>query len=125
MGDAELRVSSKTKVPTGRVTFRYQFEPTGKPDIAKGEGSPGNAQLYVNASLVGETTFPHTIPLAIGISGGVAVGRNPGSTITEMYKPPFAFTGTIYSATIDVSGKLMLDTKEQKRADAKVAMARQ
>ncbi len=63
--------------------------------------------------------------MCLGLGSGVAVGRNPGSTISALYQPPFEFTGTIHSVTVDVSGKLLLDSKEQEAALAKVAMARQ
>ena len=36
-----------------------------------------------------------TIPLALGLGSGFAVGRNPGSPMSEMYASPFPFTGTI------------------------------
>jgi arylsulfatase len=125
VGAEELRVTSKTRVPAGRVSLRYEFEPTGKPDIAKGKGAPGKAQLYVNEKLVGEAEFPYTVPLTLGIGGGVAVGRNPSSSVSTLYEPPFAFTGRILSASIDVPGKPLLDAKEHEKAEAKVAMARQ
>ena len=65
------------------------------------------------------------MPLALGIGSGVAIGRNPGSSVSELYGPPFEFTGTINQVTVDVSGKLIDDTEEEKHVRAKVAMARQ
>jgi arylsulfatase len=125
VGAEQFHVESNAAVPEGKVRLRYQFEPTGKPDLAKGKGSPGKAQLYINDTLVGESTLPYTVPLALGLGSGVAIGRNPGSTISALYQPPFEFTGTIHSVTVDVSGKLLLDTKEHEAALARVAMARQ
>jgi len=125
VGAEQFHVESNAVVPDGKVRLRYEFEPTGKPDLAKGKGSPGKAQIYINDKLVGESLLPYTVPLALGLGSGVAVGRNPGSTISALYQPPFEFTGTIHSVTVDVSGKLLLDSKEQEAALAKVAMARQ
>jgi arylsulfatase len=65
------------------------------------------------------------VPLALGIGSGVFVGRNSGSPVSQLYGPPFEFTGTIHQLTVDVSGKLIEDSEEQKHAAAKVAMARQ
>ena len=114
-------VESKEKIPEGRHKFRFEFEVTGKPDVAKGKGAPGKAQLYIDGKLLGESQFPYTIPLVMGLGAGASVGSDPGSPTTPNYKPPFKFTGKIYSAIVDVSGELIKD----KEAEAKIAMARQ
>jgi arylsulfatase len=44
-----------------------------------------------------------------------------GSPVTPEYKPPFEFTGTIDSVTVDVSGELIKDTE----AEMRQIMARQ
>ena len=53
MGADEFHVESRDRLPEGPVELRYEFEPTGQPDLAKGRGAPGRAQLYVNGALVG------------------------------------------------------------------------
>ena len=125
VGAQEFRVASSEPVPEGKSKLRYEFEPTGKPDIAKGKGSPGRAKLYINDKLVGQTDFPFTVPLLLGLGGGLTVGRNPGSPVTELYGPPFAFTGTIFKVTADVSGQMLQDSAEERNANAKRALARQ
>jgi arylsulfatase len=125
VGAQEFRVASSEPVPEGKSKLRYEFEPTGKPDIAKGKGSPGRAQLYINDRLVGQADFPFTVPLIMGLGGGLTVGRNPGSSVSQLYGPPFAFTGTIFKVTVDVSGQMLQDTEEEKKATAKRALARQ
>ena len=50
--------SSSTSRPTttvadGRHELRFEFEPTGKPDLAHGKGTPAHAQLYVDGKLAG------------------------------------------------------------------------
>ena len=69
--------------------------------------------------------LPYTVPLLLGLGSGVVVGRNSGSSVAKLYRPPFEFTGTIYEVTVDVSGKLIADTEEEKHARGKAAMARQ
>ena len=126
VGAEEFHVASRPReVPEGKVALRYEFEPTGKPDVAKGKGSPGKAQLYIDKKLSGETTLPYTVPLALGIGSGVFIGRNSGSPVSTSYRPPFEFTGTIFKVTVDLSGKLIPDTDEERHARAKAAMARQ
>ena len=125
VGAEEFHVASSAEVPEGKVSLRYEFEPTGKPDVAKGKGSPGRAQLYIDKRLVGEMTLPYTVPLALGIGSGVCIGRNSGSPVSTGYRSPFEFTGTLFRVTVDLSGKLMPDTDEERHARAKAAMARQ
>lgn len=114
-------VRSTEDVPTGRHNFRFEFEVTGKPDIAQGKGAPGKAQLYIDDRLVGESDFPYTIPLSTGLGAAIAVGADPGSPTIPDYDPPFDFTGKIFYAVIDVSGELI----EDHEAALKNVMARQ
>jgi hypothetical protein len=44
-----------------------------------------------------------------------------GSPVTPAYKPPFEFTGTIDTVTVDVSGELIKDSE----AEIRQIMARQ
>ncbi len=125
VGAEEFHVESKVETPEGKVKLRFEFEPTGKPDIAKGYGAPGRAQLYIAGALVGQADFPVTIPLALGIGAGLSVGRNPGSSVSRLYKPPFEFTGKIFKVIADVSGRMIQDKDEERKAQAKAMMARQ
>jgi arylsulfatase A-like enzyme len=116
-----LKVGSQEQLPTGRVELRYEFEPTGEADLTNGKGTPGRGQLYVAGRLVAQEDFPVTIPIAMGLGGGVSVGRDDGSPVLPDYDPPFEFTGTIMSVTVDVSGDLLQDSEAEMRA----VMARQ
>ncbi|MFE5563030.1 arylsulfatase [Streptomyces sp. NPDC056544] len=112
-------VSAET-VPEGRHALRFEFEPTGAPDIAHGKGAPGRAQLYIDGRLVGETDMPVTTPITFN-PGGMACGANPGSAVTPDYQAPFRFTGTLHSVTVDLSGDLIVDAESEMR----MHMARQ
>ena len=48
-------------------------------------------------------------------------GANPGSPVAPDYMPPFRFTGTLHTVTVDVSGDLITDTESEMR----VALSRQ
>jgi arylsulfatase len=117
---ANYRVSSKDIVPAGRHELRFEFEPTGPMDLAKGAGTPGRAQLYIDKKLVGEADIPVTIPIAIS-PGGLACGANPGLPVDPEYPTPFRFTGTLHTVTVDLSGDLITDSESEMR----VAMSRQ
>ena len=125
VGAQEFHVESGDAVPEGKSMLRYEFEPTGKPDFANGKGAAGRAQLYIDGKLVGQVDLPVTVPLLIGLGGGLTVGRNPGSPVSQLYGPPFAFTGTIFKVTADVSGQMLHDTEEERQAASKAAMSRQ
>ncbi len=121
VGSQFSHAESKDKIPEGRHKLRFEFELTGKPDIKKGKGAPGKAQLYVDGKLVGEGDVPVTMPLSIGLAGGMVCGADTGSPVWDKYDPPFKFAGTIHSVTVDVSGELIKDHE----AEAKMALARQ
>jgi len=65
--------------------------------------------------------MPVINPIASGLVYGVMVGTDPGSPVTDKYDALFAFSGTLYNVTIDVSGDLIVDEEAEMRA----IMARQ
>ena len=103
----------------GRHALRYEFEPTGEPDIANGKGAPGRGQLYIDGELVAESDFPHTTPLFFELEG-LSCGFDFGAPAAE-YEPPFAFTGTIRQVVVDLSGELIRDDE----AEFQLLMSRQ
>ena len=108
LGLQELKVSSSEDVPEGKVTLRYEFEPTGVPDLRNGKGAPGHGQLYINGELVGNTEFPTTVPITFGIEG-LSCGYDFGEAVSHEYHAPFTFSGTIHKVTVDLSGELIED----------------
>lgn len=121
LGRDMFRLASKDAVPKGKVELRYEFEPTGKPDFAKGKGSPARGQIYINRKLVGDIDMPHTVPNMFGTEG-LTCGCDGGAPVApEEYKGTFPFTGTIERVTLDLSGELIQDSE----AEMKIAMTRQ
>jgi arylsulfatase A-like enzyme len=114
-------LESGVDVPEGRHQLRFEFQVTGKPEIRQGKGAPGRAQLYIDGKLVGQADIPLTMPLSLGLGGGIVCGADTGAAVIPDYKPPFKFTGTIYSVTVDVSGESIEDNEMTLR----VAMAHQ
>jgi hypothetical protein len=113
-------VDSDIVLQPGKHALRFEFEPTGPPDMQHGKGAPGRLQLYVDGTLAGNAEAPVTTPFVLN-PGALTCGANPGSAITDDYASPFKFTGTIHSVTVDVSGKLIEDTE----AELRMHMARQ
>jgi arylsulfatase len=82
LGLEEFTVTSNIDVPEGECTLRYEFEPTGPPDIRNGRGAPGRGQLYINGELVGNSEFPTTVPITFGIEG-LSCGYDFGEAVTH------------------------------------------
>jgi hypothetical protein len=121
VGSSFSHVESNVSVPEGRHKLHFQFEMTGQPDIRTGKGAPGRGQLYIDGQLVGQVDIPLTMPIGLGLGGGIVCGADTGASVTPDYKPPFRFTGTLNGVTVDVSGELIKDEE----AEMRVIMARQ
>jgi arylsulfatase A-like enzyme len=120
VGRGLYKVSTPDPLAPGAHQLRFEFEPTGQPDMAKGHGAPGRLQLYVDGALTAEAEAPVTTPFMLN-PGALTCGANPGSPVTPDYPSPFRFTGTLRTVTVDVSGELITDSESEMRA----AMARQ
>jgi len=115
VGRKLLEVESADVVPPGKHKLRFEFEPTGKPDMQHGKGAPGRLQLYIDGKLVGNADADVTTPFVFN-PGALTCGANPGSPVTPEYEGPFTFTGTLHTVTLDVSGDLIQDPEGELRA---------
>jgi arylsulfatase len=116
VADKRFKVQSNSgKVPEGDHIFSFEFTPTGKPDIPKGKGVPANVKLFVDGKPVGSGDLPVTIPISLGLAAGVCIGSDSGSPVMTDYEAPFAFTGTVKKALIDVSGEAVEDMEAKMR----------
>jgi arylsulfatase len=124
VADQRFKVEAgKAGIPEGDHVFSFEFTPTGKPDVAKGKGAPATVKQLIDGKEAGSGDLPVTIPLSLGIGGGAVVGTDNGSPVmlAEDYKPPFAFTGTVKKALLDVSG----EATEDLEAKVRMYLARQ
>jgi arylsulfatase len=121
LGRDKFWITSDETVPEGEVELRYEFEPTGKPDFARGLGVPATGRIYINRKVVGSIDMPHSVPIIFGTEG-LTCGHDGGDFVAaEEYSTAFPFTGKLDRVTVDLSGELIADTA----ADLKIAMARQ
>jgi arylsulfatase A-like enzyme len=65
VGRALYEVTAEADVPAGEHELRFEFEPTGKPDLPHGKGAPGRLQLYVDGALVANAEAPTTTPFVL------------------------------------------------------------
>ena len=88
VAEQRFKVQSDKPIPDGDHIFSVQFSPTGT-NIPKGKGVPAKITLLVDGTPVGSGDLPVTIPLSIGLAGGICVGRDAGSPVMTDYEIPF------------------------------------
>jgi arylsulfatase A-like enzyme len=118
LGSRTHRIQSEEELPTGPCTLGFSFEKTGPGMLGVG----GIARLYINGEPAGEGEIPRTIPFFAGLAERLQVGRQDGSTTSDDYEAPFAFTGTIRRVIVDVTGH---EPPRDLVQEAEVGMARQ
>ncbi len=88
-----------------------QYQRTG---TVEGSHTPlGDTTLFVDdapvTELAGMQTHPGMFALA---GGGICIGRNPGSAVSQQYRAPFAFSGgAIGQVTVNLSGQPYQDVE--------------
>jgi len=108
-------VKSEEIIPVGHHFLSMEFEPTGKPDFAKGKGTPGIVKLLIDGREIQRGDLPVTSPFRLGQGAAMLVGSDAGSPVTPEYQPPFSFTGTIKRVIVDISGEHVEDYEAQMR----------
>ena len=58
--------------------------------------------MFINDKKAGEGEVPRLIPYAFGLGSGLTCGFTTGSTVSEAYKAPFRFGGTLKSVVVDL-----------------------
>jgi arylsulfatase len=101
MGVKVTTLTSRDKLPTGKVDVRYEF-------TADKPGSPatgGSGKLFVNGKQVGENHLEHTVFARFSSYAGMDIGKDNGDVVSPTYKgkAPFAFTGKIGKVVFDLA----------------------
>jgi hypothetical protein len=111
VGLKKFEVVSSEPVPTGEVSLRYEFEPTGEPRFREGKGSPGRSNSTSTTSWWATWRVPYSTPQLFGVLGLSCGYAAFDSVNPEVYQAPFRFSGEIKQVVIDVSGELLRMTK--------------
>lgn len=92
------QIKSSIKLPHGQVTaqFRYTQE-------AKTYAGGGTGVLLINGKEVGRGHFAHVVPARYSATETFDVGRDTGEAVSESYRAPFPFTGTLDHVTVDIA----------------------
>ncbi len=91
-------INSKSPLPSGKVELRYEFESDGDPLNATGNGT-----LFVNGTKVAEAKI--TKPARGSAYEGLSVGKDIITPVSDSYKAPYEFTGTLHHVTLELKEK--------------------
>jgi arylsulfatase A-like enzyme len=113
MGEEEQKMSSSGAVPLGKHIFGVRYTRGGT--VAGSHTPLGEATLYIDDEGVASRPDIKCHPGTFGLAGAsVSVGRNSGSSVSSVYKAPFAFSGgTIAQVTVDTSGERYEDLERE------------
>ena len=113
-------VDSDDVVPAGRHALRFEFEPTGKPDLARAQAHRDGCSSTSTAPW-SATPKPRSRRRSCSTPGRSPAAPTRAHRSPPTTKAPFTFTGTLHSVTLDVSGELITDPE----AELRFHMARQ
>ena len=101
MGVKVTTLTSKDKLPTGKVDVRYEFTA----DKAGTPGTGGIGKLFVNGKQVAENKLEHTVFARFSSYSGMDIGKDNGEVVSPTYKAkaPFSFTGKIGKVVFDLA----------------------
>jgi arylsulfatase A-like enzyme len=97
LGLKRYDVPAPTKLAAGKNAIRFEFAYDGG-----GAGKGGMGTLLVNGQKTAEARIDQTQCCTFSLDEGADVGRNDGTPVTEDYKVPFVFNGTIDRVTIEL-----------------------
>src|SRR5262252_7478877 len=90
------KVAASERLVPGPAVIRVDFTSDG--GVAKG----GTVALYINDKKVGDGRVDKTVPARFG-NETFDVGMDEGSPVSEAYRSPFAYSGTIKTVTVHLS----------------------
>ncbi len=120
-GVQRFTIAAKEKVAPGRHAVLVDFKYDGG-GIAKG----GTVTISVDDKPVAEGRIERTIPFRMALDETLDIGEDTGTPVSEDYRVPFKFTGTLTRVLIRLGDeKLSADDEAQvRRALAELAAAR-
>lgn len=119
--ETRYRVSSDASVTPGRHVLSAEI----KADRQGQFGGGGKVILRLDEKQIGQGRFEKQIGGYFTANEGFDIGCDTCSPVSDLYESPFAFTGKIVRAMVDISEASFEDLAEQHRAHARLAMAMQ
>ena len=122
VGSEFYHVESNIAVPGGtpQAALRVRGDRQAGHQV-RARGRRAAPSFTSTANLSDRVTFLSRCHSPLGLPAASSAAPTAGSPVWDKYKPPFKFTGTLYSATVDVSGELIKDDE----ATLRMHLARQ
>lgn len=95
LGTARYTVESRTIIPPGRHRLALDFEADGG-----GYGKGGQATLRLDGEVIGSGRIERTVPWVMSYVEGMNVGLDTGTPVSEDYRVPFRFSGTLHTVKV-------------------------
>ncbi|MDD2835340.1 MAG: arylsulfatase [Methanothrix sp.] len=102
LGIKHTTIVSDAEVPTGNSTLGFSFDKTADADFLNHTAATGIGMLYINGKAVGKGAIAQTVPNIYSWEEGLEIGTDRLTPVTESYKSPFKFTGTIKKVVLEV-----------------------
>jgi arylsulfatase A-like enzyme len=113
VGVERTAVAGKDALPPGKHTVVVNFKYDGP-----GIGKSATATIMVDGKQVADGKIARTIPFRVSADETFDVGEDTGTPVSEDYKVPFHFTGTLNKLVVRL-GEAALSPQEQKELDQK------
>jgi arylsulfatase A-like enzyme len=111
LGLQRYTVAATQALPAGKATIRFEFAYDGG-----GAGKGGTGALFVNGKKVATGRIGRTQCCGFSADEGADVGADEGTSVAEVYKVPFKFTGKITKVTIELKEMKTADRDEVEQA---------
>lgn len=89
-------ITSKSDIPAGNSTLSFAFNKTGN--------HRGIGRLFINGTEAGAGPILLTEIARYSEEEGLEVGKDPQTPVSESYKSPFSFNGTLKKVVVEVKG---------------------
>jgi len=111
VGVDRTTIAAKDALSPGKHTIIVDFKYDGG-EIGKG----GVASLTVDGKDVASGKLARTIPFRVSADETLDIGEDTGTPVSEDYRVPFKFTGTLDKVVVDL-GEAELSSQDQKELD--------
>jgi len=115
-GVARYTIAGKDTLAPGKHTILFDFKYDG------GLGKGGVGTLLVDGKKVATGRVERTLAFRLSLDETLDCGEDTGTPISEDYRVPFKFTGTLAKVVIDLTPEPLSAEDDQKLKEAKVAI---
>lgn len=114
------KIAGKDKLAPGKHTIHFEFKYDGG-----GVGKGGTGAIFVDGKEVAKGRIEKTILGRFSAGETFDTGEDTGSPVSDLYKAPFRFAGTIKKVEIDLAPEKLgvSDLEQVKRAEALFRLA--